>query len=104
MKTTRHTCEICKREYEFEHGGDKGYSTDNICGPFCDGLRRGRREADALRADAACWRREAEAARVFVSLDACKLWYGDIPMHTEYVDARAATDQRFPDGVPGATP
>lgn len=45
MKTEYYTCKKCKRRYEYN--ADVGYSRDNICGPFCDGILRGEEKSAA---------------------------------------------------------
>lgn len=42
---TEYTCQKCNRRYKYN--ADIGYSRDNICGPFCDGILRGEEKSAA---------------------------------------------------------
>ena len=57
MKTQHYTCKKCNRRYEYN--ADVGYSRDNICGPFCDGLLRGESKSQSRIAEL-----EAEIVRL----------------------------------------
>lgn len=39
------TCEVCGRDYKYDDPPGQGYDR-RICGPYCDGVKAGRRQAN----------------------------------------------------------